>query len=119
MVSQGHKKIGSTAGHPLAATSPLQAERVAGAPQRLAACKAALLERDFARFAKVVEGDSDLMHAVMRSSQPPLDYLQPASEAIMAAVKQWRAAGLAACYSVDAGPKVHVICSAEDADEVT
>jgi diphosphomevalonate decarboxylase len=91
---------------------------VAGAPERLSACKAALLEKDFARFAEVVEADSDLMHAVMRTSQPPLNYLEPASEAIMAAVKHWRSEGLAACYTVDAGPNVHVICSAEDADAV-
>jgi diphosphomevalonate decarboxylase len=118
VVSQGQKAVGSSAGHPLAATSPLQAERVASAPERLAACKAALLEKDFARFAEVVEADSDLMHAVMRSSQPPLNYLEPASEAVMAAVKHWRSEGLAASYTVDAGPNVHVICSAEDADAV-
>lgn len=118
VVSQGHKKVGSSAGHPLAASSPLQGERVAGAPARLAACKAALLERDFGTFADVVEADSDLMHAVMRSSQPPLNYLEPISEAIMAAVKAWRQDGLEACYTVDAGPNIHVICTAEVADEV-
>jgi diphosphomevalonate decarboxylase len=118
VVSQGHKAVGSSAGHPLAVSSPLQAERVAAAPDRLATCKAALLERDFARFAAVVEADSDLMHAVMRTSQPPLNYLETASEAMMAAVKNWRGDGLAACYTVDAGPNVHVICTAEVADEV-
>jgi len=33
----------------------------------------------------------------------------------MRQVPEWRRTGLAACYTVDAGPNVHVICSAEDA----
>lgn len=118
VVSEAHKGTSSTEGHGLADSSPLQAERVAGAPQRLAACKEALLERDFPAFAEVVEQDSDLMHAVMRSSQPPLNYMRAETEAILQAVKGWRRSGLPACYTVDAGPNVHVLCPAAHADEV-
>ena len=59
-----------------------------------------------------------MMHAVMITSSPVLMYWQPATIAVMHAVRQWRANGLAACTTIDAGPNVHVICTAEAADEV-
>jgi len=113
IVSRRHKKTGSTEGHALAGTSPLQAARVEDAPSRLDLCRRAILERDFEAFATVVELDSDMMHAVMMTSQPGLFYWQPASVAIMEAVREWRGRGMPVCYTVDAGPNIHVICPRE------
>ena len=110
IVSASHKKTGSTEGHGIAATSPLQAARVADAPRRLEICRKAILERDFNMFASIVELDSDLMHAVMMTSTPALHYWKPASLEVMNCVRQWRIEGIPVCYTVDAGPNVHVIC---------
>jgi diphosphomevalonate decarboxylase len=88
------------------------------ASDRLVQVRAAVLARDFASLANVVELDSLMMHAVMITSSPILMYWQPATVAVMHAVRQWRANGLAACTTIDAGPNVHVICTAEAADEV-
>ncbi len=118
IVSRAHKRVGSSAGHSSAPTSILQSARVENAPRRLAAIKAALLRRDFAAFARIAEEDSNLMHAVMMTSWPPLFYWQPLSLAIMAAVRRWRAAGLPVCYTLDAGPNVHCICPAAEAEAV-
>jgi diphosphomevalonate decarboxylase len=60
IVHRGHKTTGSTEGHTLAHTSPLQAARVAGAPGRLDICREAILARDFQAFAQVVERSSRL-----------------------------------------------------------
>jgi diphosphomevalonate decarboxylase len=109
IVSHEHKAIGSTEGHALAYTSPIQATRVAGAPQRLDLCRQAILGRDFEAFAEVTELDTNLMHAVMLTSKPALIYWQPATLAVMQAVQAWRKKGIAACYTIDAGPNVHVI----------
>jgi diphosphomevalonate decarboxylase len=118
LIDVEHKAVGSTEGHAVADTSPLQAARVATAPGRLAQARAAVLARDFAALAAVVELDSLMMHAVMLTSSPVLMYWQPASIAVLHAVQQWRANGLAACATIDAGPNVHVICTAEAAGEV-
>lgn len=118
VVSRQHKEVGSTAGHSSAHTSELQPARVAAAEDRLVACKEAFLARDFAAFAEVVERDSNLMHAVMMTSRPPLFYWQPASLDVMAQVRRWRADGLSVCYTLDAGPNVHCICVASDAGTV-
>jgi diphosphomevalonate decarboxylase len=118
IISKGHKTTGSTEGHALAGTSILQTARVAHAPERIAACRSAILDRDFPAFAEVVEMDSNIMHAVMMTSHPPLFYWAPETLAIMAAVRAWRAEGLRVCYTIDAGANVHCICIADDEAEV-
>jgi diphosphomevalonate decarboxylase len=110
IVSTSHKKTGSTEGHAITDTSPLQAARVADAPRRLDICRQAILERDFNAFASIVELDSDMMHGVMMTSTPALHYWKPASLEVMNGVRQWRSEGIQVCYTVDAGPNVHVIC---------
>ena len=118
MVSEAHKLTSSTEGHSLAGTSPIQAARVTDAPRRLAICRQAILERDFEKFAEVVEQDCNLMHAVMMTSSPPLFYWKPVTLAVIAEVQSWRRGGLPACYTIDAGPNVHVLCPAAVADKV-
>ncbi len=119
VISQEHKPTGSTEGHALAYTSLLQVARVDDAPRRLEICRLAILERDFESLAEVIELDSNLMHAVMMTSQPPLLYWQPATIALMQAVKEWRADGLSTAYTIDAGPNVHVLCPAGIAGQVS
>ncbi|NOG49752.1 MAG: diphosphomevalonate decarboxylase [Chloroflexi bacterium] len=118
VVSEVHKDVGSREGHAVASTSEFQRERVATATSRIDICRAALLDRDFSRLARVVEHDSDMMHAVMMTSTPPLFYWLPGSLELMSAVRRWRAEGLNVCYTLDAGPNVHCITTSEDADEV-
>ena len=110
VVSSAQKAVGSTEGHALTSTSPLQAARVADTPRRLEICRRAILGRDFDGLATIIELDSNLMHGVMMTSNPALFYWQPATLAVMRAVREWRAAGLPVAYTVDAGPNVHVIC---------
>jgi diphosphomevalonate decarboxylase len=118
IVNANPKKTGSTEGHALAWTSPLQAGRVADATRRLDICRNAILKKDFEAFANIIEHDSDMMHAVMMTSNPPLMYWQAATVDIFHAVRQWRAGGLPVGYTVDAGANVHVICLADYAKEV-
>ncbi len=119
VVSRRHKHIGSSAGHLEADSSVLQSARVASVEGRLSAVKTAIASRDFEAFADIVEEDSNLMHAVMMTSKPPLFYWDPLSLRVMQAVRNWRAAdGLRVCYTLDAGPNVHCICEAGDAAAV-
>ena len=118
IVSASHKKTGSTEGHSIAPTSPLQAARVADAPRRLDLCRKAILDKDFDSFASIVELDSDMMHAVMMTSTPALHYWKPASLDVMNAVRAWRGEGRQTCYTVDAGANVHVICIEAEASAV-
>lgn len=118
VVSAGHKPTGSTEGHAMAGSSPLQAARLQDAPRRLESCRRAIAACDFALLAQVVEHDSNLMHAVMMTGSPPLLYWQPPTLAVMHAVEGWRKGGLPACYTIDAGPNVHVLCPGAYAAQV-
>ena len=118
VISGEHKKVGSTAGHGMAQTSPYQEARVRTAPERIRICREAVLNRDFDALAEVCECDMLMMHAVMMTQVPPLLYWEPASIRLIKLVKEWRAEGLPCFATLDAGPNVHVICPAGVSDEV-
>ena len=118
IVSRQHKETGSAAGHTFADTSILQDVRVQDAERRLALCREAIKYRDFQSFAAIVELDSNLMHAVMITSRPQLIYWQPATLDVMRAVTDWRTSGIPVCYTIDAGPNVHVITTNENTSAV-
>lgn len=118
IVNAAHKKTGSTEGHALAGTSPLQNARVEDTPRRLEICRNAILKKDFDAFANIIEHDSDIMHSVMMTSTPPLMYWQAATVGIFHEVREWRSKGLPVGYTVDAGANVHVLCLGEYAKDV-
>ncbi len=109
IVDQDHKTTTSIEGHAIADTSPLQAMRIEQVPSYLARCREAILQRDFEAFAQITEHDCLIMHAVMMTSSPSLIYWLPPTLAIIRAVRDWRKSGIPACYTIDAGPNVHVI----------
>ena len=118
VVDEEHKLIGSSGGHQLADTSPLQAARVEGAFARLEEVRRAILEHDFQLFSSIVEADSLLMHAVMMTSEPSLIYWSPASVRVLKACQSWRNEGFSLASTMDAGPNVHVICPAGQEQEL-
>jgi diphosphomevalonate decarboxylase len=118
IVAAGHKAVGSSAGHALAASSILQPARVADTPRRMDVCRQAILAKDFEALAEIVELDCNLMHAVMLTSRPALIYWEPATLELIRAVQTWRASGLSVCYTIDAGANVHVITPASSAAAV-
>ncbi|OGN93745.1 MAG: diphosphomevalonate decarboxylase [Chloroflexi bacterium RBG_13_50_21] len=118
LVSRDEKAINSNRGHVLAATSMLQAARLADSPRRLSLCRNAILGRDFDALTDMAELDSNLMHAIMITSKPPLLYWQPGTLAIMHAVHGWRKVGIPVCFTIDAGPNVHVLCLGGQEDKI-
>jgi diphosphomevalonate decarboxylase len=118
VVSQEHKPTSSTEGHALADTSPLQSARLAQVPVHLDICRRAILERDFSALAQAIELDSNMMHAVIMTGKPPVLYWEPETITVMQEVRFWRVHGTPVCYTIDAGPNVHVITQADSADQV-
>jgi diphosphomevalonate decarboxylase len=118
-VIQTHSKsVGSSEGQTFATTSPLQNARVVDAPRRVALCQQAIIDRDFEKLIYVTEQDSNMMHSVMMTSSPSLFYWRPESLNIMLNVEEWRKSGLPVCYTLDAGPNVHVITLKDNAVRV-
>jgi len=118
IISEAHKRVGSQEGMWTADSSPLQEARIFDSARRMDLCRSAILSRDFSALARVTELDSNMMHAVMMTSHPPLFYWHPQSLAIMLTVKDWQKEGLPVTYTLDAGPNVHVISTQEHLAEV-
>jgi diphosphomevalonate decarboxylase len=118
IVAHEHKAVGSQDGHALAPGSPLHAARLAAVPELLKAVELGIRQRNLALMGPEIEADSLAMHGVMMTSRPSLLYWQAATVVVMQAVRRWRKEGLAAYFTLDAGPNVHCLCDAADATEV-
>jgi diphosphomevalonate decarboxylase len=118
VVDTGAKKIGSAENHHLARTSAYFPTRLVELPARLDATRAAIRARDLELLGEALEADTVSMHAVCMTSRPPSFYWSGGTIEVIQAVRGWRAAGLQAYFTIDAGPNVHVICAAVDRAEV-
>ncbi len=118
IIAYQHKVVGSLDGHVLAPTSPLHAARLAAVPELLEIVELGIRQRDLASMGPAIEADALAMHGVMMTSRPPLLYWEPATVAVLHAVRAWREEALAVYCTMDAGPNVHCLCEAADAPEV-
>ena len=118
VLSEGEKKVGSSEGHELATTSPLNAGRMARVPRLLDEVREGIQARDVDRVGRAAEEDALLMHAVMMTSTPSLLYWSPQTVTGLHAVRRWREEGLRAYATIDAGPNLHLLCEGRDAAEV-
>jgi diphosphomevalonate decarboxylase len=101
-----------------AETSPLYAGWLACVPADLARAEQAIRARDLDDLGQVAEANALAMHAAAMASRPAIVYWQPPTLACMQAVRALRKRGLAAYYTMDAGPHVKVLTHARDASEV-
>lgn len=115
-VRDGRKKVSSTAGMKHSAVgSSLFRAWIEQCERDVVDCKAALRSRDFEALATVVEGNALAMHATMMATRPPLLYWQPATLAVVHAVRRLRAEGTECLFTIDAGSSVVVLVAEQDA----
>ncbi|MGO4741815.1 diphosphomevalonate decarboxylase [Serratia quinivorans] len=110
IVDDEHKAVSSREGHRRAPGSPYYQQRQQQLPQRLDQTTEAILARDFNALTDAVETEAIDLHVIAMTSSPAIFYWQPATLAVLAAVRQLRLDGVPACATIDAGPNVHVIC---------
>lgn len=79
----------------------------------LAGALEAVAAGDLATLGEIAERNAAGMHRTMQTAVPPVDYLTDASRAALAAVKAAREAGLPAWATMDAGPNVKVLTTAD------
>lgn len=117
--ASGEKAIGSTAAmERTARTSPYYAAWLASVPTDLAEARLAVANRDLESLGLVAERSALRMHACAMAADPHVLYWNAATLAAIATVKHLRADGVAAFFTIDAGPHVKVLCATRDADRV-
>jgi diphosphomevalonate decarboxylase len=119
IVSEEHKAVGSSEGHARASSSPLFKARAGTATELVDRCRSAILERDLTALGRAMEADALMLHAVAMTSKPPIHYWMPATVRVMQAVVDWRAQGLEAYFTIDAGPNIHCFCELKDASKLS
>ena len=119
LVDPGQKEVSSREGHRRAESSPHYRRRLELVPDRLAEVRDALRECDLRRLGPVLETEAVELHLVAMSSRPPAFYWSPGTLRVMEAVRALRSEeGIAAYYTIDAGPNVHVLCGPRDEERV-
>ena len=119
VVSDAKKETGSTSGMDASRTSsPYYAAWVDTHPHDLAALRSAIADKDFGLLARVTERSCMKMHAVMLATDPALVYWRGASVDCVHAVRELQKKGVPATYTIDAGPQVKVLTTAEHARAV-
>lgn len=118
LIQSGPKEISSLEGHRRATTSPFFARRLELLPERLAAVRRAIRDRDLDSLGPIIERDAIELHTVAMTSEPPIFYWQPATLDVLQAVRDLRRSGARAWTTMDAGANVHVITDPEDEERV-
>jgi len=119
IVSKKSKSLPSSQGHLSAQSSSLFRPRVASIPSRIADIKLALEEKDFHSLGRIIEQDSNEMHAVMMSSSPAINYYQKETIDFLEWFKFHRFKHNTPAYTtLDAGPNIHVICESKNANSI-
>ncbi|PIU34151.1 diphosphomevalonate decarboxylase [Candidatus Shapirobacteria bacterium CG07_land_8_20_14_0_80_39_18] len=118
IVEKKTKKVSSSEGHILTASSPFYKSRISGIKNKLTVIKKAILDRDFEIFGTILEGEAINMHAVMMTSTPPIFYWTPVTFELILTVRGWREEGILVYFTIDAGANVHLICQEKDKQKV-
>lgn len=119
IVSRDAKAVGSSQGHASAHTSPFMGERLSRLPTRYHRVRRELLAKNLRGMGPEIEAEAVELHTIAMTSRPPIFYWAPGTVRVMDAVRRWRNDGLEAYYTLDAGPNVHIICQAKDADTLS
>lgn len=119
IVSSEKKKVSSSEGHALMEMNPYAPIRYQNANFRLQQLMVALEKGDMQQFIKITESEALELHALMMLSEASYILFRPNSLAIIEKVRKLRAeTGLPVCFTLDAGPNVHLLYPESVKEEV-
>jgi diphosphomevalonate decarboxylase len=112
------KKVGSTEGMALAATSPYFKTAVEEAEKDIERLRGAMKKGDWRAFGKVIEDECFRLHMLCMTTTPNILYWRGVTVEVFQKLLKIREQGVIAFFTVDAGQHVHVICQGKDVGEV-
>lgn len=119
IVNPASKSVSSSAGHSLMDTHDFRQSRIKQAVSRTKKLITALETGDMNAFIQITEQEALTLHALMMSSEKPFSLLAPESLSIISAIQDFRKqTDLPVCFTLDAGPNVHVLYPEKDATKV-
>lgn len=119
VVSDKTKKVSSRQGMQATVnSSPYFPIWIKEAEKDLIAMKQAFLANDFIKVGEITEHNAMKMHATTLGVNPPFTYFKPKSLEVMDKVRELRLQGIAAYFTMDAGPNVKVLCERKNEKRV-
>ena len=119
IVNDAPKEVSSRAGHALMDTNPYAAIRYAVARQNIVLLLEALKAGDLETFIRVTESEAMQLHALMMCSEPSFILLKPNTLKIIESIRSFRKEmDIPLCFTLDAGPNVHILYPAQHAEMV-
>lgn len=119
VTAEGEKAVGSTEGmNRTQQTSPYFGAWVDSVPTDIDAARQVIAERDFESLADIAERSCLRMHASAIGAEPGVLYWRGTTVDLIHRVREARAGGLSAFFTIDAGPHVKVFCPADASDDV-
>ena len=95
-------------------TSPSYPVWMLEAEKDFVLAKEAIGKKDFEMLGSVVESNTLKMHATTLGASPPFMYWQSGTLEVMERVRELRANGIQAFYTIDAGANVKILCQSND-----
>ncbi len=119
VVEHGPKAIPSRdAMEHVARTSTFFEAWIAGQEVDLAAARQAVAARDLPALGAIAEANCLRMHATCFAARPAVMYWRPGSLAVIDEIHRLRAEGMAAWFTMDAGPQVKALCHQDDLEAI-
>ncbi len=109
VVDSKEKSVSSSQGHALMNDHPYRQLRFSMANQRVKDLLQLMQKDDFEAFAQLVELEALELHALMMTSSPSFILMKPATLNIIEQVRKARASGVEVCFTLDAGPNIHLL----------
>jgi diphosphomevalonate decarboxylase len=119
LVDSGRKEVSSSAGHKLMDEHLFKRSRIAQAHENVNDLYLALLTGNQQKFVEVVENEALSLHAMMMTSNPSFILLKPNTLELIARIRHFREkSAIPVCFTIDAGPNVHLLYFQENEVEV-
>lgn len=119
IVSSERKKVSSSEGHALMEDHAYAKTRYQLAGVRIQLLMEALHTGDMEQFIHITEAEALGLHALMMLSEKNYMLLKPNTLAIIEKVQEFRSeTGLPVCFTLDAGPNIHLLYPAEYKDDI-
>jgi len=119
VVSSSPKSVSSSMGHSLMNVHPFAKSRYLQAEENLQALMVAMQVGDFDSFSSIVENEALTLHSLLMTSSPDGLLLKPGTIQIIEAVRKYRAqTGVKICFTIDAGPNVHILYAKNEEQKV-
>ena len=97
-------------------TSPLYQSWLDSNKKDIQIAKSAIAEKNLRRLGEVAEKNCYLMHEVMKTSSPKINYMSKSTYKCIKEIKEMREGGTNLFFTVDAGPQVKIVCKPDDKD---